>query len=180
MNPLGQGILHARVTIFGLWSHSGTGEEWTDDDNSVTAADAQAFKRACSCFGLGRYFYDISAIWVDLDENRQPVRTPVLAGWALPENWRKGTRPHGKNGNGNVNAEIQGKSSKKGSNGSHGKAVSRPTSDNGGNSHKRIENSNGSAATNSDEDLDQRILRMEKAIGTAFYHNILREYGRVN
>ncbi len=35
--------------------------------------DAQAFKRACSCFGLGRYFYDIQAVWVDLDRNRQPV-----------------------------------------------------------------------------------------------------------
>ena len=29
-------------------------------------------------------------------------------------------------------------------------------------------------------DLDARILGMEKAVGTAFYRNILREYGRVN
>ena len=62
--------------------------------------DAQAFKRACSCFGLGRYFYDIQAVWVDLDQNRQPVRTPALfPPRALPENWRKGMRP-GRNGNG--------------------------------------------------------------------------------
>jgi len=33
-----------------------TGEEWADDENGMTSADAQAFKRACSCFGLGRYF----------------------------------------------------------------------------------------------------------------------------
>src|SRR5271165_4601502 len=65
---------------------SGTGEEWADDDNGMTSADAQAFKRACSCVGLGRYFYDITPIWVDLDQNRQPVRTPVLSAWALPEN----------------------------------------------------------------------------------------------
>jgi len=31
--------------------------EWADRENAVTAADAQAFKRACSCFGLGRYLY---------------------------------------------------------------------------------------------------------------------------
>ena len=34
--------------------------------------------------------------------------------------------------------------------------------------------------TKSDEELDQRILRMEKAVGTAFYRNILCENGRVN
>ena len=70
----------------------------------MTSADAQAFKRACSCFGLGRYFYDIPAIWVDLDQHRQPVRTPALPGWALPENCRKGMQPSGKNGNGKANA----------------------------------------------------------------------------
>src|SRR5208337_2185432 len=68
----------------------------------MTSADAQAFKRACSCFGLGRYFYDFQAVWVDLDQNRQPARTPVLFAWALPENWRNGMRPSGRNGNGSA------------------------------------------------------------------------------
>jgi len=99
----GKVLVSCTVTIFGLGSHSGTGEEWADDDNGITSADAQAFKRACSCFGLGRYFYDVPAIWVDLDQNRQPVKPPVLSAWALPENWRKGMRPKGKNGNGNAN-----------------------------------------------------------------------------
>ena len=49
-----------------------------------------------------------------------------------------------------------------------------------GYSHGPAEKSNGSSATNSDDELDQRILGMEKAVGTAFYRNILREYGRVN
>ena len=89
----GKVLVTCTVTILGIGSHSGTGEEWADDDNGMTSADAQAFKRACSCFGLGRYFYDIQAIWVDLDQNRQPVRTPALFAWALPENWRKGMRP---------------------------------------------------------------------------------------
>src|ERR1039457_2645890 len=95
----GKVLVTCSVTIIGLWSHSGTGEEWADDDNGMTSADAQAFKRACSCFGLGRYFYDFPAIWVDLDQNRQPVRAPMLSAWALPENWRKGMRPPGKHAN---------------------------------------------------------------------------------
>ena len=70
----GKALVTCTVTIIGLWSHCGTGEEWADDDNSVTSADDQAFKRACSCFGLGRYFYDIAPIWVDLDQNRWPAR----------------------------------------------------------------------------------------------------------
>ena len=49
-----------------------------------------------------------------------------------------------------------------------------------GYSHGPAEKSNGSSATNSDDEFDQRILGMEKAVGTAFYRNILQEYGRVN
>ena len=103
----GKVLVTCTVTILGIGSHSGTGEEWADDDNGMTSADAQAFKRACSCFGLGRYFYDIQAVWVDLDQNRQPVRTPALFAWALPENWRKGMRPSGRNGNGSHRRTFQ-------------------------------------------------------------------------
>jgi len=45
--------------------HAGLGEEWEENDNAGTAAEAQAFKRACSCFGLGRYLYDLEGQWVD-------------------------------------------------------------------------------------------------------------------
>ena len=176
----GKVLVTCTVTIFGLWSHSGTGEEWADDDNSVTSADAQAFKRACSCFGLGRYFYDVPAIWVDLDQNRQPVKTPVLSAWALPENWRKGIRPRARNSDGKPRAEVQGKGPKEGNDGGQKKAISRRDGNNGESGHGPAEKSNGSSATNSDDELDQRILGMEKAVGTAFYRNILREYGRVN
>jgi hypothetical protein len=51
-----------------------------DDDYGMTSVDAKAFKRARSCFGLGRYFYDVPAIWVDLDQNRHPAKRPVLSG----------------------------------------------------------------------------------------------------
>jgi len=172
-------LVTCTVTIIGLWSHSGTGEEWADDDKGMTSADAQAFKRACSCFGLGRYFYDIPPIWVDLDQNRQPLRTPVLSAWAPPENWRKRMRPQGRNGDGESKSLSLGSSSN-GGNGSRGNAVSRPANGNGGNRHELPAKTNGSRATNTGDDLDQRILEMEKAIGTVFYRNILREYGRVN
>ena len=96
----GKILVTCTVTIIGLWSHSGTGEEWADDSNAMTAADAQAFKRACSCFGLGRYLYEFHGSWVDLDQNQQPKRMPALPAWAIPENWRNGIRPQGINGNG--------------------------------------------------------------------------------
>src|SRR5215472_15042720 len=48
-------LVTCELTIFSLGTHSATGEEWADNDNAGTAAEAQAFKRACSCFGLGRY-----------------------------------------------------------------------------------------------------------------------------
>src|SRR5580693_2574680 len=39
-------LVTCELTIFGLGSHSATGEEWADDDNAATAAEAQSFKRA--------------------------------------------------------------------------------------------------------------------------------------
>ncbi len=39
---------------------------------------------------------------------------------------------------------------------------------------------NGRASKADGDDLDARILCMEKRVGTALYRNILREYGRVN
>src|ERR1700732_883812 len=59
-------LVTCELTIFGLGSHSATGEEWADDDNACTSAEAQAFKRACSCLGLGRYLYYFSGEWGDL------------------------------------------------------------------------------------------------------------------
>jgi len=178
----GKVLVTCTVTILGIGSHSGTGEEWADDDNGMTSAYAQAFKRACSCFGLGRYFYDIPAIWIDLDQNRQPLRTPALSAWAVPENWRKGIRPSGKSANGKGNPTNQGIGSNGGRNGNHGQAAKSPTqpTGGGGNGHAQAAKSNGSAASGSGDDLDARILGLEKAVGTALFRGILREYGRVN
>ena len=50
-----------------------------------TAAEAQAFKRACSKFGLGRYLYDLPLTWVGYDENsRRLTETPSLPERFLP------------------------------------------------------------------------------------------------
>ncbi len=81
------------LTIFGLGSHSATGEEWADDDNACTSAEAQAFKRACACLGLGRYLYYFTGTWVDLDDRKRPKTVPHLAGWATPAGWLEGLRP---------------------------------------------------------------------------------------
>jgi hypothetical protein len=178
----GKVLVTCTVTITGLGSHSGTGEEWADDDNGMTAADAQAFKRACTCFGLGRYFYDFTAPWVDLDQNRQPWRTPPLPSWAIPENWRKGMRSPRRSGNGRTPGSNLGASAgnravsqpcpNDGTNG-QANATSRSASGNGHSSAGKINGTANSA-------LDAQILQMETSVGTALYRNILREYGRVN
>ena len=77
-------VVVSTVTIQGLGSHTGIGEEWADDENAATRAEAQAFKRACACFGLGRYLYDLDKEWMDLDQFNRPVCTPNLPDWALP------------------------------------------------------------------------------------------------
>ena len=88
-------VVTCEVTVFGLGSHSATGEEWADDDNAVTAAEAQSFKRACACLGLGRYLYYFTGTWVDLDDRKRPKSVPQLAGWATPAGWLQGLRPSG-------------------------------------------------------------------------------------
>jgi hypothetical protein len=86
-------LVTCELTIFGLGSHSATGEEFADSENACTAAEAQAFKRSCACFGLGRYLYHFTGVWVDLDERKRPKSTPRLFGWATPQGWRQGLRP---------------------------------------------------------------------------------------
>ena len=81
----GKVIVTCVVSIEGLGSHTGIGEMWADDENAMTRAEAQAFKRACSCYGLGRYFYDFAEMWVELDKYGKPASLPTLPKWALPE-----------------------------------------------------------------------------------------------
>jgi hypothetical protein len=90
-------LVTCELTIFGLGAHSATGEEWADNDNAGTSAEAQAFKRACSCFGLGRYLYYFDGAWADLDDRKRPQNIPSLPSWATPAGWAQGLRPNGSN-----------------------------------------------------------------------------------
>ena len=89
----GKVLVTCTVTIAGIGSHSGSGEKWADDENAMTSAEAQAFKRACSCCGLGRYFYDFAEMWVELNENKQPKSIPTLPSWALPKGHKAADPP---------------------------------------------------------------------------------------
>src|ERR1041384_740755 len=104
-------VVTCKVTLYGFATHTGLGEEWADNDNAGTAAEAQAFKRACSCFGLGRYLYDLEGQWVDLDEKKRPFETPKLPEWARPRRREScGQKAEGGNhrGNGRQQSGISG------------------------------------------------------------------------
>jgi len=105
----GKVLVTCIVSISGVGTHSGSGEEWADDENAMTSAEAQAFKRACSCFGLGRYFYNFAEMWVDLDEYKHPREVPTLPSWALPEGERRVPAQNGtaRKENGNGTATVQ-------------------------------------------------------------------------
>ncbi len=60
-------------------TRSDVGECELDDPNAVTSAKAQAFKRACAAFGLGRYLYDMPKQWVDYDDDRNQITPQALA-----------------------------------------------------------------------------------------------------
>ena len=104
-------VVTCKVTIYGFGAHTGLGEEWADNDNAGTAAEAQAFKRACSCFGLGRYLYDLEGQWVDLDEKKRPLETPRLPAWARPKSQASGHRGAAHRLNGNAPASTKGNGS---------------------------------------------------------------------
>jgi len=81
----GKVLVTCTVTIAGLGTHADSGEQWADEENAMTSAQAQAFKRACTCFGLGRYLYNFAEMWVPLNQYRQPLHLPALPKWALPK-----------------------------------------------------------------------------------------------
>ncbi len=45
MIQTGKVLVTCTVSIAGIGSHSGSGEEWADDENAMTSAEAQAFSR---------------------------------------------------------------------------------------------------------------------------------------
>jgi hypothetical protein len=145
-------LVSCELTIFGLGSHSATGEEFADDPNALTAAEAQAFKRAAVCFGLGRYLYYFTGTWVDLDDHKRPKNVPQLAGWATPAGWRQGLRP---------------------SCACRQEAAKGTTAGNGSNVAL---NGNGGSANG---DVVREIERMEGVVGKRMYRGLLKSVARV-
>jgi hypothetical protein len=142
------------LTIFGLGSHAATGEEWTDSDNAGTSAEAQSFKRAAACFGLGRYLYYFRGAWVDLDGKQRPRATPKLAGWATPEGWLQGLRPR--------------------------QATDRDSSQSGG-SVKHTNKCHGQQNENDQDqhlELTRQIEAMAEPLGRGLYRGLLKSLAR--
>jgi hypothetical protein len=146
-------MVTCELTIFGLGSHSATGEEWADDDNSCTAAEAQAFKRACSCFGLGRYLYYFTGTWVDLDDRKRPKFVPQLAGWATPAGWQEGLRP-----------SCAGER--------------KPSERTGAGNGRNGQHNGGGASAHRDRVLHE-IEQMEQVVGKRMYRALLKTVARV-
>lgn len=70
--PWGDKII-CNLTIAGS-TRSSTGEPDSDAERAEmagTVAEAQAFKRACAMWGLGRYLYSLPSLWVEYDAPNQ-------------------------------------------------------------------------------------------------------------
>jgi hypothetical protein len=79
---LGNKSVICRLTICGVVRED-VGEPSRDGDNPATEALAQAFKRACSAFGLGRYLYRLPQLWVDFDPAKKRIVNPARATWEM-------------------------------------------------------------------------------------------------
>jgi hypothetical protein len=145
-------LVTCELTIFGLGSHSATGEEWADDDNAGTAAEAQAFKRACACFGLGRYLYYFTGTWVDLDDKKRPKSVPQLAGWATPAGWRKGLRPS---------------------------CAHEPSASEGTAARNENDHGHNGQGVNASDDFLREIEGLERVLGKRMYRGLLKSVARV-
>lgn len=82
-------VAKVAITIEGV-TREDVGEASAEDANTVTTAVAQAFKRACAAFGLGRYLYFLPLTWCDYDPDKKRIlNPPQLPDWALSEEERK-------------------------------------------------------------------------------------------
>jgi hypothetical protein len=75
---LGDKGIICRLTIDGVVRED-VGEFASDDVASFPTAVAQAFKRACSAFGLGRYLYSLPQVWAEYDADRRRFTEPGMA-----------------------------------------------------------------------------------------------------
>ena len=150
--PAAKILVTCEVTISCIGTNSGTGEEWSDKENALTGAEAQAFKRALSCFGLGRYLYDMDGEWIELDPHGLPTKIPKLPRWATPKGWLAGLRPRPRR-NRHALVRANGHSAK-------------------GDFEGHNVHSNGQA-------LAAEIEAMEKKVGHRLYRGLLKRVARV-
>jgi hypothetical protein len=78
--PWGDRII-CNLTIHGV-TRSSTGEPDKDSVNNElagTVAEAQAMKRACAMFGLGRYLYKMPRMWVEYDAEKRRFTDAAIA-----------------------------------------------------------------------------------------------------
>jgi len=144
-------LVTCEVTIGCIGTNSGTGEEWSDKENALTGAEAQAFKRALSCFGLGRYLYDTDGEWIELSQQGIPKKMPKLPRWATPKGWLAGLRPKPRR---NRHAMVR-------------------ANGHSGNGDLACHGVNGNCQT-----LVAEIDAMEKKIGTRLYRGLLKRVAR--
>jgi hypothetical protein len=90
------------IRIGGEWVWKWDGAE-NSDFEGVKGGLSDSFKRAAVKWGIGRYLYDVPAIWVDCEQRGKTVvlkSKPKLPDWAMPKA-AKPTPPTGTSGNGN-------------------------------------------------------------------------------
>jgi hypothetical protein len=86
-------LVTCELTIFGLGSHSATGEEWADDDNAARLRKRNLSNGLVPVLDWAAIFNYYPGTWVDLDDRKRPKTIPALSDWATPEGWRHGLRP---------------------------------------------------------------------------------------
>lgn len=93
--PWGTDRIICRLTVDGI-VRSSTGEMTNESEKSEiggTVAEAQAFKRACVMFGLGRYLYTLPTGWADWDAAGKKFTDQAKAKLTgiLVAHWRRAT-----------------------------------------------------------------------------------------
>ena len=81
--PSGRLICTLEIRIDGEWIGKADGA----GDSAIEGAKggiSDAFKRAASRWGIGRYLYYLPTKWVEMDKYNKIPNPPALPSWALP------------------------------------------------------------------------------------------------
>ncbi|MCC6457251.1 MAG: hypothetical protein IT328_20015 [Caldilineaceae bacterium] len=100
--PWGENRIICKLTIAGI-TRSSTGESSSESERSEiggTVAEAQAMKRACAMFGLGRYLYTLPTGWADYDPKTRQFTAQAKAKLTnmLVQHYRRSNEGEGETG----------------------------------------------------------------------------------